>query len=137
MKEIVSILLLAVLALLACAPALTEQDVRRMIDEATIQGPPGPPGPPGPRGQAGPQGPQGPRGERGIQGAVGPAGPPGAPASAVGPEPEPTPTPLAEFCSPENYLKITATLGKAIETRDSMEISRIHEEIGRWVDQCR
>ena len=109
-------ILLAILAL-ACASGLTEDEVRRIIQEEQTAGPQGEPGPQGPAGPPGAQGKLGPRGESGPPGAkgdTGPQGPPG-PKGDPGPEsaagklvvatPVPTPTPRAT-ATPE---KPTAT----------------------------
>ena len=59
-----------VLSLTACAePGLTEEDVRNLIREEGISGPPGPEGPQGPQGVQGPRGVQGPEGLQGFTGA--------------------------------------------------------------------
>ena len=88
---------------LACVSSVTEDDVRRIIQEEQMagpqgelgpQGPSGPAGPPGAQGEPGPRGkagPQGAKGDPGPQGPAGQAGPPGStgdPGSrgAVGPQ---------------------------------------------------
>ena len=75
-----SIVLLLIAAGLACGGGLTEDDVRRIIEESAATGPQGDAGPRGPQGEAGPAGPAGdagPAGPQGPQGAIGPAGEPG------------------------------------------------------------
>ena len=119
----VALLLLALS--LACAQGLTEDDVRRIVQEGGVAAPTGVPGPagpegpqgipgaqgePGPQGEPGVQGPrgeqgetgvQGPQGERGVEGKQGPAGPrgpkgdAGAAGTVVIATPAPTPTSVA------------------------------------------
>ena len=99
---------------LACAPNLTEDDVRRIAQEQAIAGPqgepgaPGPPGPTGPQGEQGSPGPRGPQGEPGVQGPQGDQGEPGpqgrtgptgsrgspGPQGPLGPQGPPRPTPI-------------------------------------------
>ena len=88
------------LLILACASGLTEDDVRRIVQEEQTagtqgelgpQGPPGPAGPTGAQGEQGPPGPagpSGPRGDAGPQGSEGPPGPKGdpGPSGAQGPQ---------------------------------------------------
>ena len=76
------------IALTGCAAqGMTEEDVRRVMQEYMVPGPPGPEGPPGSIGVQGPSGPPGSRGfqgakgtpgERGLTGPRGPAGVKGA-----------------------------------------------------------
>ena len=99
----VSMAILLIATSLACAQALTEDDVRRIVQEEGVQGPPGPQGIQGihgpqgeqgeqgeigPRGERGAAGPQGERGLQGPTGATGAVGPPG-PAGERGPQGEP------------------------------------------------
>lgn len=117
---IVSLLTILTLATLSCtAQGMTEEDVRRIMQEHMIPGPRGPEGPPGLQGPVGIQGPPGPqgipgeRGEQGIQGELGPTGPQGArgPAGGTqrvsvvatptpGPKITPTPVPVSTPVSP-------------------------------------
>lgn len=71
----------------------------RLLNPASVQGPPGPAGPPGPQGPPGPSGggdgsqgppgpkgdtgPEGPQGHEGAQGPAGPAGPAGPPGASI------------------------------------------------------
>ena len=91
---LISISVLAILTLLGCnqsSDILTEDDVRRIIQENP--GPQGPPGPAGPQGETGKQGPEGPKGEQGPPGPRGPQGLRGPSGSTVvGSVPIPRPT---------------------------------------------
>ena len=72
-----SMTILLIVTSLACAQALTEDDIRRIIQEEGVAAPTGVPGLTGPQGPAGIEGPQGPAGEPGIQGPQGKPGPTG------------------------------------------------------------
>ena len=77
---------LALLLALGCSSGLSEDEVRQMIDDASISGPqgaPGPAGPAGPQGAPGSTGPQGAPGPAGTQGPKGDQGPPGASAPPI------------------------------------------------------
>lgn len=104
-KYLTALGILFALSILACVSGLTEDDVRRIIEEegmTVTEGKPGPQGPPGapgvqgeqgPRGEPGPQGPQGDTGVQGPEGPPGPKGDPGArgPEGPQGPKGEPGP----------------------------------------------
>ncbi len=148
------------LTLVGCQQGLTEDDVRRIVQEYAISGPPGPVGPRGPQGEPGQQGPPGQRGPEGIEGRRGPQGPrgvqgPPGPQGVPGPmggtdvvastptpiSPRPTATPrpartTANFCSNENYARLTARYIAAIERGDFSGASRINIDLSRWLDQC-
>lgn len=112
---------LVIVAALGCAQGLTEEDVRRIVREEGVSGPPGPPGERRPVGETGARGPRGlsgvpgipgppgepgPKGERGEPGEQGPPGeqptlPAPAPTNPPSPTPRPisTPTPVADLSS--------------------------------------
>ena len=134
------------LTLVGCQQGLTEEDVRRIVQEYAVPGPPGPQGPPGaagsqgPKGDPGPTGPQGPRGPQGVPGAS------EITKSTISTPPRPTATPrpviptpvrtTANFCSNENYARLTARYIAAIERGDLSAASRINIDMSRWLDQC-
>lgn len=122
-----------VLTLVGCQQGLTEDDVRRIVQEYAISGPPGPVGPSGPQGDPGPQGPQG------IPGPMGKTDVVASTPTPVPPRPTATPRPArttANFCSNENYARLTARYIAAIERGDFSGASRINIELSRWLDQC-
>ena len=74
-REITGIVaLFAVVTLSACASGLSEAEVREVVGEYTMSGPPGPQGVAGARGLPGTSGSQGTAGERGMPGTSGPQG---------------------------------------------------------------
>jgi len=138
------------LTLVGCQQGLTEEDVRRIVQEYAVPGPPGPQGPPG---AVGSQGPKGDPGSTGPQGPRGPQGVPGASESTKSTISTPTPTPprptatprpviptpvrtTTNFCSNENYARLTARYIAAIERGDFSAASRINIDMSRWLDQC-
>ena len=60
---------------LGCSGGLSEQEVRRIVQEHSVPGPKGEPGDVGPQGPKGERGDAGPQGARGDRGDVGPLGP--------------------------------------------------------------
>ena len=74
-----AVVLLVLAAGLACSSGLTEDDVRRIIEESAVKGATGDAGPQGPQGEVGSQGPAGAAGPQGPQGEAGPQGDTGSP----------------------------------------------------------
>ena len=71
----------------ACVSGLTEEEVRRIIQEENVAVPQAEPGPPGAQGSSGPRGEAGPPGAKGAPGPQGPVGPQG-PKGDMGPSGE-------------------------------------------------